>query len=200
VYEEELGPDGGEVSIVHDGVTVTFDLDCSRPDILCPSEAWPTTVQVDQRDVEHEHQMIVTLPTQSCSVALREPDPSECGDGTANPDCDPVCDGELTTGETERFGVIGEAGDSYRLYLGAGLATNGINCALLGWSLADADLVTEGEGDDWSATGMTGGLVTIGYTGGCLWVQQSDPDPELEAAVIAASVEFTTGYTGARAE
>lgn len=64
--------------------------------------------------------------------------------GTENPDCDEICDGEVTVRNQERFGVIGEAGNSFRLFLGAGIATNGFNCALLAASIADATLVTEG--------------------------------------------------------
>jgi hypothetical protein len=199
VYTDEIGAQGGVITIDHEGTPITFDLDCARPDIICPSEGWPAEVYVEQRNEEFEHRMIVTLPTQSCSGALIAPAPGTCGEGTLNPDCEQVCDGEVTTRNEERFGVIGETGDSFRLYLGAGLATNGINCALLAWSVADADLVTEGEGTEaWVANEMTNGLVTVGYAGGCLWAGQTDPDPQLEALVIGASITFTTGFTGAR--
>src|SRR5688572_3056356 len=143
--------------------------------------------------------MIFTLPTQSCDGALRAPSDDECGAGTLNPDCESVCDGDIRIRETERFGVIGEDGDSFRLYLGAGIATNGINCALLGWSVADAELQTEGrDTEGWEATSMSNGLVTVGYAGGCLWIGDPDMDQELEALVIGASVEFTTGFTATR--
>jgi hypothetical protein len=47
----------------------------------------------------------------------------------------------------EAFGVIGEAG------IGGGIVTNGRDCAMLGSSVADADLETVGEpGADWEAT------------------------------------------------
>lgn len=199
VYQETLGIDGGSVTIEHEGQPLTFVLDCARPDVICPSEAWPTTVDVEQRNTAYEHQMIVTLPSQSCSGPLVDPEPGSCGEGTLNPDCEQVCDGEVVTTESERFGVIGETGDSFRLYLGAGIATNGINCAMLGVSLADADLVTTGEGtDDWRAEAMSAGLVTVAFAGGCLWAGDPDGDAELEALVLAASVTFTTGFTGAR--
>jgi hypothetical protein len=71
--------------------------------------------------------MIVTLPMQTCEGQLRAADPDECGEGTNNPECEAVCDGEIRVDEQERFGVIGEAGESFRLYLGAGVATNGFN-------------------------------------------------------------------------
>jgi hypothetical protein len=199
VYTQELGPEGGIITIDHEGTPLVFELDCNRPDVLCPSEAWPATVEVEQRNMDYEHQMIVTLPTQTCSGQLVAPQPDACGAGTNNPDCDRVCDGEVVTGMEEKFGVIGESGDSFRLYLGAGAVTNGINCLALAWSVADADLVTVDEGTEtWEATQMQAGLVTIGYAGGCLWAGQADMDPALEAAVLAASIEFTTGFTGAK--
>jgi hypothetical protein len=199
-YERALGAQGGVFTIEHEGQPLTFDFDCERPEILCPSEAWPETVSIEQRNERYEHRMIVTLPTQQCDGALVEPDPAACGPGTLNEACERVCTGELTVNEVERFGVIGEAGESFRLYLGGGIATNGVNCALLGYSLADAELVSSGEvgGEDWRAERMAAGLVTIGYAGGCLWAGDPDMDAELEALVIGAQITFRTGFTGER--
>ncbi len=199
-YTEQLGPQGGVINITHEGTPLSFDLDCDRPEILCPSEAWPATIEAEQRNDTFEHRMIITLPTQSCSGNLLEPDDAECGIGTLNEDCDMVCDGTMIVREVERFGVIGESGDTFRLYLGAGVATNGINCALLAASIADAELGTSGNADDgnWEAETMDAGLVTIGYAGGCLWAGDPDMDGELEAIVIGASITFRTGFTGVR--
>ena len=199
-YEEEIPATGGTVDIVHDGIDLSFDLDCSRPEIVCPSEAWPEQVSVEQRNEELEHRMIFTLPTQGCDGTLRAPDQDECGEGTLNPDCETVCDGDIVVRESERFAVIGEDGDSFRLYLGAGIATNGLNCALLGFSVADADLETTGssEDGDWEAVSMENGLVTVGYAGGCLWAGNVDDDPEIEALLAGASITFRTGFTGER--
>lgn len=200
VYTAELGAAGGVVRITHDGQPLEFDLDCERPDILCPSEAWPETVTAEQRDAVYPHRMIVTLPQQTCTGALVAPDPAECGAGTLNPDCDDVCTGDVVVTERETFGVIGESGETFRLYLGGGIATNGINCALLGWSVADAHLDTVGSAadGDWAATGMSAGLVEIGYAGGCLWAGDPDMDGDLEALVLGASIKFTTGFTATR--
>jgi hypothetical protein len=200
VYNETLGPQGGVVSITHDGHPLTFDLDCEKPEILCPSEAWPDTVSIEHRNLRKEHQMIVTLPIQSCDGSLVAPADDECGPGTLNEECDLVCDGTMTVRNEERFGVIGEAGESFRLYLGAGIATNGINCALLAFSVADANLVTAGErgSEDWLATSMTDGTVDVGYAGGCLWAGDPDMDGQVEALVLGASIKFTTGFTGER--
>jgi hypothetical protein len=198
VYTAELGATGGAFTIDHDGTPLTFALDCSRPEILCPSEAWPEQVSIEQRDVAREHQMIVNLPMQSCSGAEVAADPDTCGEGTDNPACDPICMGEIVVRNREVFGVIGEAGQSFRLYLGGGIATNGLNCALLGWSVADADLATIGAADDgdWAAIGMDRGIVEVGYAGGCLWAGDPDMDGDLEALVLGASIRFTTGFTG----
>jgi hypothetical protein len=201
VYEETIGLHGGVIELTHDGKPLSFDLDCARPEIVCPSEAWPDSVEIEQRNEQLEHRMVVTLPVQECSVPLREPESAECGEGTSNPDCEQVCDGDLTVVERERFGVIGEAGESFRLYLGAGIATNGINCALLGVSLADAELVNSGAADsgDWRSETMEAGIVTVGYGGACLWAGDTNQDQELEALLLSASVEFRTGFTGQRA-
>lgn len=200
VYEASVGVAGGVVDITHDGQPLKFDLDCAKPAIVCPSEAWPETITVEQRNVQLEHRMIVTLPEQTCNGSLVPADPSECGSGTLNEFCDDVCDGEIGVTNRERFGVIGEDGKSFRLYLGAGIATNGINCALLAVSIADADLVSSGEegGEDWVAEEMQAGLVTVGYGGTCLWAGDPNMDGELEALLVSASIEFNTGFTGSR--
>jgi hypothetical protein len=197
VYTAELGAAGGAVTINHQGKPYTFDLDCSRPDIVCPSEAWPGRVLVEQRDVDHQHQMIVNLPSAQCSGALTKPAPGMCGTGTNNPNCDLVCGGNVTVKTAEAFGVIGEAGESFRLFLGGGIVTNGLNCAMLGYSVADADLVTTGaKGDDWEATAMRAGLVTIGYAGACVFA--GTHNGETDAVLVGAEVKFTTGFTGTK--
>ena len=200
VYTRELGPQGGVIDLTHEGRPLRFDLACSRPEILCPSEAWPAAVRAEQRDVGFEHRMYVTLPMQRCTGAREAPAPGTCGEGTDNPDCDDVCTGEVVTEEHETFGVIGERGESFRLYLGGGIASNGFNCALLGWSVADAALRTVGsaEGGDWEAIAMDAGVVEIGYAGGCLWAGDPDLDGDLEALVAGASVKLTTGFTADR--
>jgi hypothetical protein len=199
VYNAELGAGGGEFTINHNGTPYKFNLDCSRPDVVCPGEAWPNEVVVEQRDVMLQHQMVVDLPSAQCSGSLTQPAPGTCGAGTSNPNCDLVCGGNVTVSTAEAFGVIGEAGDSFRLYLGAGIVTNGINCAMLGYSVADADLVTTGsaKAGDWEANAMTSGLVTIGYAGGCLFAGPA-PDGQTQALLAAAEIKFTTGFTGTK--
>ena len=195
VYHGELGAAGGTVTFNHAGQPYSFTLDCSRPDVVCPSEAWPTKVVVEQRDVQHQHQMVVNLPSAQCDKPLTQPAPGTCGAGTSNPNCDLICGGDVSVRTQQAFGVIGESGDSFRLFLGGGIVTNGINCAMLGYSVADADLKTAGtRGEDWEATEMQAGLVTIGYAGGCLFA--GTVNNENKALLVGAELKFTTGFTG----
>ncbi|MCB9596558.1 MAG: hypothetical protein H6719_27790 [Sandaracinaceae bacterium] len=201
-YDATLPAEGGTVEIVHGGVTIPFTLDCSRPEIVCPSEAWPGEVSVEQRDPTYPHRMWVQIPEQVCMGETVAPAENECGAGTLNPDCEDVCDGEITTVQHDRFGVINEPGSRFDLLLGAGIATNGVNCVLLGVSAAHADIESVGEAQtpDWTASQFQNGEVVVGYGGGCLWAGDPDMDGELEALVLGASITFRTGFTGARAE
>jgi len=194
-YSQQLGANGGAFTIAgSDGTPYTFDLDCSRPDVVCPSKAWPNQVVVDQDNVKYPHQMIVNLPQAQCQGSLVQPTAGSCGTGTSNPNCDLVCDGDVNVASAQAFGVIGESGDSFRLYLGGGIVTNGINCAMLGYSVADADLETTKGSGEWDATAMQSGLVTIGYSGACLWAGNGGAP----AALAAAELKFTTGFTGTK--
>jgi hypothetical protein len=194
-YSAELGAGGGSFTINHQGKPYTFNLDCARPDIVCPSEAWPSRVVIEQRNVERQHQMLVNLPQAECMGPLTTPEPGTCGAGTSNPNCDLVCDGGITVATHEHFGVIGESGETFRLYLGGGIVTNGINCAMLGYSLADATLESTGEaGMDWDAHAMSAGLVTIGFAGACLFA--GTVDNTTSAVLVGAELKFTTGFTG----
>lgn len=194
VYDAELGAAGGRFTIDHGGQPYTFDLDCARAEVVCPSEAWPDRVVIEQRDVAKQHQMVVNLPQQSCEGDLEQPAIGTCGAGTSNPNCDLVCGGEITVQTAKAFGVIGETGETFRLYLGGGIVTNGINCAMLGYSVADAGLVTEGEsGNDWEAVAMEAGLVTIGYSGACLFAGTMNGSDQ--ALLVGAEVKLTTGFT-----
>jgi hypothetical protein len=195
VYNAELGAAGGSFTINHQGKPYTFNLDCARPDIVCPSEAWPDRVVIEQRDVQHQHQMIVNLPQASCMGTMTKPAVGTCGAGTSNPNCDLVCDGGVTVKTQETFGVIGESGDTFRLYLGGGIVSNGINCAMLGYSVADASLELTGDkGVDWEATAMNAGLVTVGYSGACVFA--GTVDGTNQAVLVGAEVKFTTGFVG----
>ena len=91
--------------------------------------------------------------------------------------------------------MIGETGDTFRLYLGGGVVTNGINCAMLGYSVADADLASMGKGgEEWEANKMQAGLVTVGYAGACLFAGQANGTDQ--TLLVGAELKFTTGFTG----
>jgi hypothetical protein len=202
VYHKSLPNSGGAFSITHQGKPISFELDCTRPEVVCPSEVWPTRVTIDQREAMYPHRMWVSIPTQSCSGPLVAPETSKCGSGTNNPDCDPVCDGEITTTTNEAFGVINDPGTKFDLLLGGGVASNGYNCALIGISYAKAELVNSGSAAapaSWQSNQMKNGAVKTAYAGGCLWLGDPDMDGQLEALVLGATVEISTGFTGTRA-
>ena len=200
VYTAELGLQGGTVEIDHEGEPFTFELDCASEDVQCPSEIWPEEVELDQRVEEYPHRMWMIIPGQECETEPVEPLPEECGEDTHNPDCLPVCGGELIEEDQEVFGLISDAGDEFELYLGASVASNGVNCALLGVSRAVGNIVSTGtsEDGDWAAEEMTDGRVIVGYTGGCLWADDVDGDEELEALVLGASLTFESSFSAVR--
>jgi len=199
VYTQDLGPTGGAVSITHGGKLYAFSVDCNRPEVVCPSEVWPASVRIDQRDATYKHRMWVSIPVQKCNGQTVAPPASECGAGTPNPECKPVCNGTVTTSTADAFGLINEAGSKFDLFLGGGFATNGVNCALLGLSAASAQIVSTGKGTDWQATAFQSGTVKTGFAGGCLWGGAVDPlTGKPEALVLGATLEMSTPFTGTR--
>jgi hypothetical protein len=201
VYHQSLAASGGTFTVTHQGQPLAFSIDCSRPEVICPSEVWPSSVAIDQRDPTYPHRMWVAIPTQACSSPLVAPKSSECGAGTLNPDCKPVCTGQVTTTTADAFGVIADDGATFDLLLGGGLVTNGVNCALLGVSVAHAQLKSTGTPmtSDWAAQSMESGTVKTGYAGGCLWAGDPTMSGQLQALVVGASVEISTSFTGTRA-
>ena len=199
VYEATLGVEGGVIEIDHDGQPITFDLDCAREEVLCPSEAWPETVTMEQRNATYRHQVHVTLPGQECDGEQVPADPETCGEGTDNPDCSDICDGEILVGERDVFGVIDDPGETFDILLGAGATSNGINCALLGISSAHADIESDPL-PTWEATALRDGEVVTAYSGGCLWADDVTGDGELEALVIGATLTFRTSFEATRSE
>jgi len=168
--------------------------------VVCPSEVWPAMVSAQHRNPSFPHRFFVSIPSQTCDGALVDADPATCGAGTDNPDCDQVCDGTLTVRNTDHFGVVNEAGTAFDLLLGAGIASNGVNCGLLGISAAKADLTTTGATatGDWRATSMDDGEVVVAYAGACLWAGDTNGDAQLEAIALSASIELRTGFSGTR--
>lgn len=200
VYTETLGATGGVVNLTHEDQPLTFELDCTRPEVVCPSEVWPANVAFRQDDAMYPHRVWLQVPSQTCMGELVDADPAECGADTTNPDCDQVCDGEIATSTREAFGTIDEPGENFTVLLGGGIATNGVNCVLVGGSIAEGPLTTSGdaEGEDWLVEEVRGGSVVTTYAGGCLWAGDPDMDAELEALVIGAKVRISTGYDATR--
>lgn len=201
IYTAELGLQGGSVTIDHEGQPITFELDCEDEAVQCPSEVWPDVVTLDQREARYLHRLWMTVPAQECETEPVTPDPSECGEDTNNPDCLDVCEGELVQEDQDVFGLISDDGSEFELYLGAGVATNGVNCALLGLSSATGLLVNSGaaEDGDWTTEAISDGLVTTAYAGGCLWADDVDGDEQLEAVAIGAKLIVRTGFEATRA-
>ena len=61
VYHQSLAPNGGSFTFTHQGAPFSFNIDCTRPEVVCPSEVWPTQVAIDQRDATYQHRMWVLL-------------------------------------------------------------------------------------------------------------------------------------------
>jgi hypothetical protein len=209
-YTAELGLQGGSFTIEYEGEPLTFDLQCEREDVICPSEVWFPQIQLEQRDEEYPNRVWMPVERQVCDGDEVEPAPEECGEGTENPDCEAVCSGEIVTETVDAFGLISEEGDEFAMLLGAGVATNGVNCAMLGVSVAEGELVTNRtpEAADeaaenkeaWTAEQMSNGVISVGYTGACLWADDVDGDEDLEAVAIGATLIFRTGFEADRAE
>lgn len=194
-YTETLGAQGGLLTIDHDGRPFTFDLDCSREAVVCPSEVWPESVTLDQDLGFFPRNVQVTIPSHECDGVLVDVDPEMCG-----PEAEACqqCDGDTIPSETETIGRISFDNERLAVFLNGGIVTNGVNCALLGLSVARADLsTTDPESGDYRAVALTNGRVITGFAGGCMWVTDPDADGGSEALAVGASIAFTTHFTGA---
>ena len=201
-YTAELGVQGGSFTIEHEGEPLTFDLDCASEDITCPSEVWAPEVALEHREAEYPNRVWMPVERQVCDGEEVEPLAEECGEGTDNPDCNAVCDGEIVTEDVAAFGLISEDGTEFAMLLGAGVASNGVNCAMLGVSIAEGDVTSTGGGETgeaWQAHAVQGDVV-VGYAGACLWADDVDGDEELEALVLGASITFRTGFLSEKVE
>lgn len=193
-YTETLGPQGGLLTINHNGEPFTFDLDCSRRAVVCPSEVWPDSVTFDQDLGYFPRNVYVTIPSHECDGELVDVDAAECG-----PEAETCqrCDGNTVLTETETIGRISFSNDRLAVFLNGGIVTNGVNCALLGLSVARADLeTTDPESGDYRGVALANGSVITGFAGGCLWVADPDADGTTEALAVGASIKFTTHFSG----
>jgi hypothetical protein len=193
-YSETLGPQGGLLTLDHDGRPFTFDLDCSRQAVVCPSEVWPERVTFDQDLSFFPRNVYVTIPSHACDGDLVDVDPAACG-----PEAETCqqCDGDTVPSETETIGRISFDNERLVVFLNGGIVTNGANCALLGLSVASADLeTTDPQSGDYRAEALTNGRVITGFAGGCMWVADPDADGTSEALAVGAAITFTTHFTG----
>ena len=167
--------------------------------MVCPSEVWPAEVSIRQDDPNYPHRIWMQVPSTECQGSLVAPDPATCGPDTNNPDCEKVCDGETTTVTKEAFGTVDEGGDDFWIGLNATAASNGINCLMIGGSIAQGELTTTGsaETEDWKATDAKGDVVTA-FAGGCLWVGDPNMDGELEALVLGGTIKLATGFSATK--
>ncbi len=203
VFERTVPANGGTVEITGPNDTpISFDLDCARPEVVCPSEVWETDFEIERNSEEFTHRFLVQIPQQSCDGERVPADPSECGEGTDNPDCESVCIGTLVTVRRGAFGTINNEEDGFDILLSGGIATNGVNCALLALSVARGELQNSGsvETEDWRVDAIPSGEIVSGYAGACLWAQPvgTPEDPDVAAVVLGATVELSTSFSAAR--
>jgi hypothetical protein len=182
VYNPVLGGGADTVTVMHDGMPVSYTVDCARDLVVCPSELLPATVTLTQPR------------TDPRSVRL-EVSESECRGGE-------VVEGECTGGTlvehtSTREGVISSDGRSFTIVLGGGAVVAG-SCALLTISLAEGDFVTSGSAGALQADAIMNGTLSTAVGGGCLLVGMADLDPGLEAAAAGGSVTLSSSFTATR--
>jgi len=206
VYHQTLSATGGTFHIDHGGMPFDFSLDCARPEVVCPSEVWTSSARVEQRDPMHMHQLTVRIPHQVCMGMLVPACGGDAGmvSGDAGVTCgsEPICEGAIATEYADTIGSIAANNRSFDVFLGAGFASNGLNCALLGVSSARADLVTSGSSADpatWEALETSNGEIRVAYAGGCLWAGDPGMTGEVQALVLGANVVLRTGFHATRA-
>jgi hypothetical protein len=199
VYSDTVGSAGGIITIDHDGQPLSFDLDCDRPAVVCPSEVWAAQVTMEQPDALFPRNVNVTIPSFECDGELIDPVPSECGVGTENEECAPICDGSINVQSEDVFGRITLDNERLRVLLGADIYA-GFTCALLGVSIATANLQTTGSSgaEDWTAVELTEGKITTGFGAGCLWIADPNDDGTSEGVIIGGTIKLTTHFRGAR--
>lgn len=48
VIQTRLDEQGGQVAVRDAGVALDFEVDCTRPELVCPSEVWPRELQMER--------------------------------------------------------------------------------------------------------------------------------------------------------
>ncbi|MBX7196229.1 MAG: hypothetical protein K1X94_29505 [Sandaracinaceae bacterium] len=181
VYNPTLAGGADTVTVMHDGMPVSYTVDCSRDLVVCPSELLPATVTLVQPRTD----------PRSLQLQVTE---SECRGGEIS---EGQCTGTLVEHTSTREGVISADGSSFTIVLGGGAVVAG-SCALLTLSLAEGDLVNSGTPGMLRSDSITNGTLTTAVGGGCLLVGMADLDPALEAAAAGGSVQLHSSFTATR--
>lgn len=182
VYDPTLAAGATSVTVTHDGMPVSYSVDCARDLVVCPSELLPATVTLVQPRTD----------PRSLELQVTE---SECRGGTV--DGGACVGGTLVEHTTTRQGVISGDGGSFTIVLGGGAVATG-SCALLTLSLAEGDFVVSGAPGMTRADGITGGQLTTAFGGSCLLVGTAGLDPAVETAAAGASVALRSSFTATR--
>jgi hypothetical protein len=181
VYNPALGGGESTVTVTHDGQPITYNVDCSRELIVCPSELLPPVVTITQTRV-NPRQVSVEITEQECR--------GEVAEG--------MCTGTVVERTTTRNGTITADGTGFTIILGGGVVVAG-SCALLAISVANGDLVTSGSGSTLRADSIANGELITAFAGGCLVAGMADLDPGIEAAAVGATIQLRSTYTATRA-
>jgi hypothetical protein len=165
VYVATVDPSGGVMYFATaEAGMLEVDLNqfCALEEVQCPGETFWTEVSIDQ-------------PFGAA----------------ANPNShilNVIDNGDPMPPPGVEAGVVGgliDAEDDFVLALGAGIAGNGTNCALLELSWASGSFTKDLAGN---VDGIENGTIGVGFLGGCVW-------PGL---ALGASLVFETGYTATR--
>jgi hypothetical protein len=211
VYTGTIGGTAGSFSFDHDGETYTFELDCSQPAVVCPSEVFPDTVTLEQRRFEDQpHQVHMPARETNCIGQTRLPveEDGECGGETDIPCEEEICEGTVTERERVALGSISapeaEIGDTpdYVMTVALGASFTAFTtplgaCIGLAGSHAEADIIYDGtydtETNNMIATQLANGEIIVSLGGACL-IAAADGGVA-GAALAGATVQIWTGFT-----
>ncbi len=204
----------GSFGFEYESETYTFELDCELPGVVCPSEVFPDTIQLEQRQFEDRpHQVHMPASETNCTGASRPLYQAlgECG-GETGVDCSEgeVCEGVVTTREAVALGSISvpspepQVGDTpdYVISVALGASIGGFTtplgaCVGLSGTNAQADIEYSGSYDPDSnamvATRLANGEIVVTLAGACLFAAEGGG--HVAAALAGATVQIYTGFT-----
>lgn len=205
-----VGGTGGTFEFGYDGETYTFELNCEEPAVVCPSEVFPATVTLEQREFEDRpHQVHMPTVETNCVGSTRLPDHAagECDD-VEIPCDEEICEGMVTETTRAALGSISaptaEVGDTpeytFSLALGGrvtGFVTTYGACVGIAGASADANVDYTGtydpESNNMTATGLSDGEVVLAFGGACFFAGGSGSGAAA-AALAGATVTIRTGF------